>query len=222
MIQRPKVGVLGDKLTDFIMVRDQNEKSDKSPASMSFTQEHLTQHITSSGTHTLQKVFEELRDQIEVLPLGSTDNETAFAEWYVGKEKNSLFLKEYFGIFDNVTSGITKEKALQETDIENIRTSDIITIYNMNNLFNYCMEQNLTDINDTTLILFRTKFTDGKKSTKFFKLLYDLNHQHSTKLANQTILLLKAAELRDAGFNIQKSVSWEQLAIRTMYVFSSQ
>jgi len=130
-------------------------------------------------------------------------------------------LVKHLGFFDdsNVKNGdeasdekIDEKPSLDAKSSENLKKSEIITIYNMSNN-TYCSEDYLKNLEPCKCesVLFRTGFYKGKSPTAFFT-----RFCKNTQLAPKTILLFNVNELRRGGFNIHKGVSWEQLAMQTI------
>jgi len=168
---KKNVLVVGDILKDLIVVRKGKSEQNRGSMFALFRQEKLEKHVTFSGTNMLIKIFEELRDSIEPVELARKLNDEAFSELLYEKKVDGLFLKEYFGVFEK-SNHAKDDISLNDQDHKHIRESDIVAIYNMNKDFEYCTQENLNEIADTTLILLRTKFAERKTATEFFKLLY--------------------------------------------------
>lgn len=201
-----KIFVMGDIAEDLILVPqnkyiDVNRKSNYDL----FTRDLITSYRSQSGCMTLGELLRACGD-FEVCE--SKNSETSLetiSEWKsIGSR---LYLTNHIGLInegmrDNIIP-------LASEDLINMKSSDIVAIYNMSNTF-FCNKEQLQSIGETAIILLRTKFENNRQPSNFLKMLGE------AKLCQQTILLFNVNELRRAGFNINKGVSWEQLLIETM------
>jgi hypothetical protein len=211
-----RVFILGDKACDTLLIP---KKKSMVPSGTSdyYGQGELQEIKKSGGTHTIKGLLTAMNVFTVFDNPKSSDSLHTISMWSskdICEECNSsgkgLFLTRRIGITD--IDQTLKDERLITSNAQQLAKSDIVVIYNLSEKV-YCSEQQLASIVSKTVqtVLFRTTFNPDKKTTRFFDLVC------TTKdLSKKTILLFSVDDLRRAGFNIQKGISWEQLAIQTM------
>jgi hypothetical protein len=206
--------VLGDQVTDCILTfKNVYLDPDRKQNDDSANRETVTYYKSRGGVHTLIGLLNNsnLSENFEYLDNTTFGNGSDTLSRWIEKE-DGVFLVDQFGVLGKCVPPEQTPTPQIDNDIANLKKSNIIVAYNMSDKNKY---ERLTNDNSNydkcEFILLRTKIRENRQLTPFSSAL-----RESDKLLRKTILLFTAANLRQGGFNIQKGVSWEQLATETI------